>query len=144
MNTPQNTKQNLWRSLELLMQRHYGGVNLNRLSRESGVGLGTVARLRSDETSIGLDKLDKLAATFGVAPWDLLRPDFDPAATCIERLSPIAVELGRTLDSIDDPLLQNRAYVVALGALQLGSVQQGGEPTVVSPAAISMSEKGLD
>lgn len=132
MNTPQNTKQNLWRSLELLMERHYGGVNINRLSRESGVGLGTVARLKSLDSSIGLDKLDRLAETFGVVPWDLLRPDFDPAATCIERLSPMAVELGRTLDSIEDPLLQNSAYAVALGALQLGCVQQGSTATVAT------------
>lgn len=59
------------------MRSRWGAENLNRLSREAGVGLATCARLREQKTSVGLEVIDKVAAVFHVEAWQLLVPTFD-------------------------------------------------------------------
>lgn len=115
------------------MTSRYGSVNINRLSRESGVGLGTVARLKSSDTSVALDKLDKLAAVFGVEPWKLLQPDFSVASQALDSLSPMAVAIGRALDAITEPEAHSRAYALSVQVLQLANApaQHAPAPAVV-------------
>jgi hypothetical protein len=60
------------------MLKHYGEENLSRLSRECGIGLGTTTRIKQQQTSVGLEIVDKIAEHFGLHPWQLLVPGFDP------------------------------------------------------------------
>jgi hypothetical protein len=68
----------LWENVVALMKHHWGEENLNRLSREAKIGVGSAARLKAMETSTGLDIVEAIAERFGVESWQLLLPDFDP------------------------------------------------------------------
>lgn len=50
-----------------------GIQNLNELEKMSGIGINTVYRW--DETSPGIDRVSKVAATLGVTVDELLRED---------------------------------------------------------------------
>lgn len=73
-----NSKAALWASVQALMNQHYGDENLLRFSKDVGVGIATVQRIKDQETSIGLNVLDKIAAKFNTSAWQLLVPGFDP------------------------------------------------------------------
>lgn len=73
-----DSKAVLWASVLALMVKNYGRENLNRLAREAKIGPGTASRLKAQETSVGLDTIDKLAAYFNVEAWQLLVPGFEP------------------------------------------------------------------
>ena len=75
-----DSRRVLWASVSALMRHHWEAENLNRLSREAGIGLASCARLKAQETSIGLELVDKIAAVFGVETWQLFVPGFDPAS----------------------------------------------------------------
>lgn len=77
---PIDSRRVLWASVSALMRHHWERENLNRLAREAGIGPASCVRLKSQETSIGLELVDKIAAAFGVQTWQLFVPDFDPAA----------------------------------------------------------------
>lgn len=53
----------------------YGKENLTQLIEDSRVGPGTVTRIKGQETSVGIDVLEKIAAALGVEPWHLLHPN---------------------------------------------------------------------
>ncbi len=74
-----DSKVVLWRSVSALMLKHYGEENLSRLARDCKFALTTSARLKAQETSVGVDIVDKIAKHFHVDPWELLVPTFDPA-----------------------------------------------------------------
>ena len=128
-----DSKHHLWNAFEALMAARYGGSNINKLSRESGVGLGTVSRLKDPDTSIGLDKLDKLAKAFSVRPWELLVPGFDPAHLP-SMFSPLARDLARALDEISDPTAQRRAFALARQIVELASIVPAAAVTRPAPA----------
>lgn len=69
----------LWHNVSALMLKHYGEENLSRLARECAIGLGTAARIKKQQTSVGIDILHAIAVRFGLAPWQLLVPGFDPS-----------------------------------------------------------------
>ncbi len=73
-----DSKAVLWASVLALMVKNYGRENLNRLAREAKIGPGTASRLKAQETSVGLDTIDKLAGHFNVEAWQLLVPGFEP------------------------------------------------------------------
>jgi hypothetical protein len=60
------------------MRHHWGEENLTRLSREAKIGPGTCTRIKEQETSVGLDVLEKVAAAFDLQAWHLLTPNLDP------------------------------------------------------------------
>ena len=68
----------LWHSVSALMRKQWGAENLTRLAKESGIGLGTCSRMKAQETSVGIEVVDKIAAAFSVEPWELLVPGFNP------------------------------------------------------------------
>lgn len=109
----------LWNNLTVLMQSKWGGENLNRLARECGISPGTASRLKAQNTSVGSDTLDKIAAHFGIAPHQLLDPNFNSTHIPQATLSPMAMELGRMLDAIPTTALQEKAYSLASNVLQL-------------------------
>lgn len=132
---PLGSKSYVWASLEKLMLAHWGRPNISRLARESGVGMATVSRLQHDDgvTSTGLDKIEKLAAVFGVKPWQLLDPAFDPS-NATPSFSPKAISLATAFDRITDPMAQAKAYAMCLQLLDFANppLQQtqlpGAEP----------------
>ena len=73
-----DSRQVLWSSVAALMQHHWRGENLTRLAREADIGPGSATRLKQQTTSVGPELLDKIARVFGIAPWQLLVPGFDP------------------------------------------------------------------
>lgn len=74
-----DSKTVLWASVSALMRKHYGEENLTRLSRDCKFGPGTATRLKQQETSVGVDIVDKIARFFHVQAWELLVPSFDPS-----------------------------------------------------------------
>lgn len=116
-----DSKATLWTNLVEVMTARWGHPNINRLARESGVGLGTVARLKQSDMSVGMDKLDKIAACFGLQPWQLLHPQFFKGGAQAMMLSPMAVTIGKSLDAITDPEAHQRAYALAVQVVQLAN-----------------------
>ena len=73
-----NTRKQLWENVSLLMLRRYGGENLTRLAKEAKFGPGSATRLKEQNTSVGVDIVDKLAKLFKLEPWQMLAPGLDP------------------------------------------------------------------
>ena len=57
-----NSKSTLWASVLALMNQHYGGENLQRFAKDADIGIATVQRIKEQQTSIGLNVLDKISA----------------------------------------------------------------------------------
>lgn len=75
-----DSRRVLWASVSKLMAHHWQGENLNRLAREAGVGPASCVRLKAQQTSVGLELVDKIAQVFGVETWQLFVPGFDPVS----------------------------------------------------------------
>ena len=73
-----DSRSALWHSVSALMLKRWGAVHLSRLAKEADIGLATCSRMKAQETSIGLEVVDKIATAFGVDPWELLVPGFNP------------------------------------------------------------------
>ena len=73
-----NSAAALWQNLEALMKHRYGSSNLTKLAAESGFAQSTATRIKQQGTAVGLDKLEMIARTFGLATWQLLVPGLDP------------------------------------------------------------------
>ena len=67
-------KKVLWDNVKALMVERWGAENLNRLAREAGFGPATASRLKEQETSVGIDVVEKCAKLFKVPPAVLLMP----------------------------------------------------------------------
>lgn len=52
---------------------------LPQLVSKGASSKGTLDRITRSEVNVGIDHLEPLAAVYGVEPWQLLHPDFDPA-----------------------------------------------------------------
>lgn len=91
-----DSKKVLWASVSALMRKHYGGENLTRLAKDCKVGPGTASRLKEQQTSVGLEVVDKIAAKFGLQAWQILVPGFDPEhVPTLQPLSEREAELYR-------------------------------------------------
>lgn len=117
-----DSKAALWQSILALMQRHYGEENLLRLSKEAHIGLGSTSRLKAQETSVGVDLIDKVAARFKLQPWQLLVPEFDADNPPeLAKISPIALDVARMLDAIPDDDRKRRTYALIVQLVEFGS-----------------------
>jgi hypothetical protein len=72
---PYNVKKVLWENVLACMVKAWGGENLNRLAREAKFGPGTSSRIKEQETSVGVDVVEKVARLFRIPPATLLLPD---------------------------------------------------------------------
>jgi hypothetical protein len=73
-----DTRQILWANLSALMDHHWGKENLGRLAKTAGIGASTCTRLKQQQTSVGVEAVDKIAEVFGLDTWQLLVPNLDP------------------------------------------------------------------
>lgn len=115
-----NNKIQLWERIQYLMIERWGIENQNRLAREAKVGVATVARIKTGDSSIGLDVLSRVATALGVEAWQLICPP-DLAGTPHENLSPMALDLARSLDAIEDQAVHQKAYALASQILSFGT-----------------------
>lgn len=72
------TRRVLWENISALMRDRWGGENLTRLAREAKIGPATASRLKAQQTSVGVDIIDRIADLFGHSTWQLLVPGLDP------------------------------------------------------------------
>lgn len=68
----------LWANVSAFMRARWGRENLRRLASEAGVGVTTIYRIKQQDTSIGLEVVDSIAAAFQLEAWQLLVPCVDP------------------------------------------------------------------
>ena len=73
-----DSRRILWANISALMDHHWDGENLSRLAREADIGPGSATRLKQQQTSVGLELVEKVARLFQLEPWQLLVPTFDP------------------------------------------------------------------
>lgn len=124
----------MWARIQTLMSERWGAENQNRLAREAGIGVATVSRLKQADTSIGLDVLEKIASALGVEAWQLIcPPEIVGPDGAFQSLSPLALDLARSLDRIHDELLHQKAYAIASQVISFGAAP-GGYPVSPSPA----------
>lgn len=105
------------------MLSRWGQENQNKLARDAKVGVATIARMKSADTSIGVDVLEKVAGALGVEAWQLICPT-DPG----DSVSPLAMDLARQLDDLKDPELQRRAYALASQVISFGAAPSAPAP----------------
>lgn len=132
----------LWRNVAALMRKKYGRENLNQLAREAQFSPATSTRIKEQSTSVGIDVLDKLASVFGVQPHQLLDERFDADNAEVESAhSPLAEDLAKQFDAIDDQQARERAYALASQVLAFA----GSAPTAApSPSPQSTSRQKVD
>lgn len=73
-----DTNATLWQNVSALMVSRWGAINITRLARECKIGPATVDRIKKQQTSVGLEPLEKIAEHFNLAVWQLLVPGLDP------------------------------------------------------------------
>ncbi len=121
--TRNSIKAILWENVLSLMRARYGGENLTRLARETGISPGSTTRIKSQDTSVGVDMLERIAANFGVEPWQLIAPDLGKAARSAGvRFSALATEAATMLDEIPDRTHQRRAFAQFVQLLESSDV----------------------
>lgn len=72
-------REHLARRLRELMDSRPDLDTQTKVANRSGVGQSTIQRLLAQEQSATIDMLDKIAAPFGLKPWELLLPDMADA-----------------------------------------------------------------
>ncbi len=73
----EDPKRVLWQNVLALMHREFGKVNVTQFAAWAKIGVGSVLRMREQQTSVGLDIVEKIAKKAGVEPWMLLVPGLD-------------------------------------------------------------------
>lgn len=131
MSTKQTTdsKALLWAAVERWSVAKYGKINLSRLATDSGIGLGTAARLKDMDVTIGIDKVQAIAESFGLPIWQFLDPSvtpYSPATT----FSPQAAEIARAFDRLTDPAAQRMAYATATQIIEFARKPVDHVPSV--------------
>lgn len=75
---PNNSKVVLWENVQKIMLAEYNKDNLWAFCKKVGIGPGTGQRIKEQETSVGMDVIEKIATAFDLQPWHLLVPNLDP------------------------------------------------------------------
>jgi transcriptional regulator with XRE-family HTH domain len=110
-------------NLRALMAARPDLDTLPKITARSGVSNGTLDRIRRAAVATRVDELARLAAAFGVEPWELLRPQ-GPAT-----LSPLALVLAAHLDQAShDETSHAAAFAAATAAIDAHSVRRAALP----------------
>lgn len=119
-----DSKALLWSAVEKWSIFKYGKINLSRLAVDSGIGLGTAARLKDLDVTVGIDKVQAIASSFGVSLWAFLDPSTDPNNPA-PIYSPEAADLARSLDRLSDPIARRMAYATASQIIEFAQRSPG-------------------
>jgi transcriptional regulator with XRE-family HTH domain len=76
--TASSTAKVLGANLQALMASHSDLSSNPKLAKKTGLGTGSISRLRNGEVDPTLSTLEKLSKAFDVAAWQLLVPNIDP------------------------------------------------------------------
>lgn len=117
-NTSTSSRLILSESINRLMQSTLALNSNTKLVKRSGLGWGTIGRVRNAEAAATMDTLDRLAECFGVRPWQLLKsqdvtqlPPAEQPLVCFQPAMPpqpgiqpssTAQELGVLFDLLTD------------------------------------------
>lgn len=124
------------------MRERWGGVeNLRRLAREAELSPATAMRIKSQQTAVGLDVLDRVAAVFDVEPWELLAPKNN--ASTLRLLSPEALDVAMSLDALRDPLRRAKAYALTMHAIRALDVTEDPPGAAPAPSPAPKKAPGL-
>lgn len=130
-----NSKPALWAAVTALMTKHYGGENLSRLAREARIGPATSSRMKAQETSVGIDTIDRLADYFMVEPWQLILPGFDPDhSSLLANASAMGRDIAAQLDALPDEATRLRAYALILQIIEFGAAPAAKKAAEPEPA----------
>lgn len=117
-----------------LMTERWGRPSSGKLAKESGLGVGTVHRIRSAESAAGVDSVESIAGVFGAQPWQLLVPGLDPHhMPGLSVMSPMARQLACALDAIEDVDLHHRAYAVLMQELVRLTTERATQESTRAP-----------
>lgn len=75
----QTLAETLGKNLSALMAAHPELSSNPKMADRTGLGTGTIHRLRYGKVDCTMDTLQKLAKPFGIEPWQLLVPGLDPS-----------------------------------------------------------------
>lgn len=78
--TASATAKVLGKNLQTLMASQADLCSNPKLAKRTGLGTGTISRLRNGDVDANLDTLERLATAFHVQPWQLLVPNIEPAS----------------------------------------------------------------
>lgn len=118
-----DSRKVLWKNVSALMIKKYGRENLNQLAREAKLGPATASRIKAQDTSVGIDVIDRIATVMGVHPWQLLHEQFDanhPANTA--SFSALATDLAEQLDGIPSDASRQKAFALASNVIGLAAL----------------------
>ena len=73
-----DSRRVLWQNVSALMRSRYGKEHLTKFAEDIGAGPGTATRIKNQETSVGLEVIDRIAREFKLEAWQLFVPDLDP------------------------------------------------------------------
>ena len=105
-----DTKKILWDNVHTLMTMKYGHENLRQAAADSGLGPGTMTRIKQQETSTGVDTLERLAALFKVEVWQLLVPGAGQQEyRVMQHMKSMCAEQKDTIATISYSLTQPKA-----------------------------------
>ena len=150
-----DSKKVLWENVVSLMVSRYKKENLTKLAKDSGVGPGTMTRIKDQETSVGVDVLEKLAAVANVEPWQLLHPDMGKSeiSTPNQPIAPVlyaqaAINNVASLDCVLDVLAAQLAQVdddtrAAAAGLLSGLAKQPDNPNLRAALTALLTPSGF-
>lgn len=102
----------LWDNIRAGMVRKYGKENQTQLVRDSGIGPGTISRIKGTAeqprgTSVGIEVLEKIAGALDVPVWALIFPDAEGLHTreSMEKFTEIARAWAQADDKGKEVLL---------------------------------------
>ncbi len=100
----------LAKNLELLMKRHERYSTNNKLAETTGLGLGTINRIRQQASAAGIDTVETIAAKFGMKACDLLDENLEKRLTTTAgpkpSLQPVASHLTINEQTITNNYLE--------------------------------------
>jgi len=150
-----DSKKVLWENVVSLMVDRYKKENLTKLAKDSGVGPGTMTRIKDQETSVGVDVLEKLASVANVEPWQLLHPNMGKSALSTQN-QPLALAVPaqaatNNVASLDHALGSLAAYLAqadddtrtAAGGLLLALSKQPDNPAMMAALTALLTPSGF-
>lgn len=129
---PDQSRRVLWENVLALMVRKWGRENVTGFATWTGIGVGSVLRIREQKTSVGLDIVEKIAKKVGLEhSWQLLVPGLDALsppmlAEDAAELREIQEQISRTHEAMSGVLRSAGERIADDAAIPVGDPLLGG------------------